>query len=235
MIKASHEIRRKPHVPPKTRFPPMLPVTVDRGSSYMFMIRRFSVLCKLNNIKISDRKWFEDAANAPLDPDQPCPHCSARGCLRLFGHYSRYLVEWDGKTQKNSTVIVPRYICDSCGHTHALLPSCLIPYKSYSLRFLLSVLRAYFIRSCPVEQICARYGITIAMLYRWLHLFQRHKELWLGVLENMSARPVHFIDRMEGILLEKFFQAFRFSYLEGTRSLDLEMLSQKSCHLKGVT
>lgn len=199
------------------------------------MIRRFSVLCKLNDIKFSDRKWFEQSAKAPLSPNQPCPYCSARGCLRLFGHYHRYLVEWDGKAQKTSTVTVQRYICDSCGHTHALLPSCLIPYKSYSLRFLLIVLRAYFIRSCPVEQICAYYGITISMLYRWLQLFQQHKGLWLGELENMSTPPVSFIDSISGILLKEFFRAFCFSYLETICGMDPEMLSRQPCCSKGIT
>lgn len=170
---------------------------------------------QLNDIKVSDRKWFEEASKAPLPPNQPRPYCSARGCLRLFDHYPRYLVEWEGNAQKTSTVTVQRYICDSCGHTHALLPSCLIPYKSYSLRFLLIVLWAYFIRTCPVEHICAHYGITISMLYRWLQLFRQHKGLWLGMLKNMSVLPVPFINSMDSTLLEGFFQTFRFSYPEG--------------------
>ena len=72
----------------------------NRSRSSMLMIRRFSIFCKLNEIKFSDRKWFEDAAGMPLPPDQPCPYCLSKGTLRLFGHYNRYLVEWDGNTQK---------------------------------------------------------------------------------------------------------------------------------------
>lgn len=199
------------------------------------MIRLFSVLCKLNDIKFPDRKWFEDVVGAPLSPDQPCPYCSARGCLRFFGHYNRYLVEWDGREQKSNTVAVPRYICDSCGHTHAILPSCIIPYKSYSLRFLLIVLRAYFIRSCSVERICDYYGITISMLYRWMHLFQQQKALWLGVLENISVLAVPFIDSMNGIFLKDFFLAFCFSYLESLHGTDPEMLSRQSHHPGSIT
>ena len=184
------------------------------------MIRLFSVLCKLNHLKFSDRKWFEGAVSAPLSPGQSCPCCSARGCLRPFGHYDRYLVEWDGQGQISTTVTVPRYRCGSCGHTHAVLPSCIIPCKSYSLRFVLIVLRSYYVRSCSVEKICGHYGITISMFYRWLHLFQQQKELWLGILENMSARAVSFIDSMDGVLLRDFFRAFRFSYLEAVHGTD---------------
>lgn len=186
------------------------------------MIRLFSVLCKLNHIKCSDKKWFEDAAGASPAPDQSCPYCSAKGCLRPFGHYDRYLVEWDGQMQKSNTVTVPRYICDSCGHTHAVLPSCIIPYKSYSLRFLLLVLRSYFTRCSSVESVCGHYGISISMLYRWLHLFRQQKALWLGALENMSVPAVPFIDSMDGMFLKDFFLAFHFSYLESLRGTDPE-------------
>lgn len=190
------------------------------------MIRLFSVLCKLNTIKFSDRKWFAAAAAAPLPPNQSCPCCSARGRMRPLGHYKRYLVEWDGAAQVSSLISVPRYICDSCGHSHAALPSCIIPYRSYSLRFLLVVLRAYFIRVCSVEQICIRYGITISMLYRWIRLFRKQKEIWLGVLESAAVQPAAFIDSTDGLLLKEFFFAFRFSYLESPHGISLSPPSQ---------
>lgn len=199
------------------------------------MIRLFSVLCKLNDIKFSDRKWFEDALKSPLSPRQQCPHCSAKGCLRAFGFYKRYLVEWDGHATVTSMIKVPRYICDSCGHTHALLPSCIVPYRSYSLRFLLIVLRSYFIRTCPVEQLCIRYGITVSMLYRWLHLFLRQKELWFGVLENATTRSSAFILSMDGVLLRDFFSAFHFSLLESLHSADLSLPSGQSNCLGSIT
>lgn len=199
------------------------------------MIRLFSIFCKLNEIKISDRKWFEDAAGMSLAPSHSCPYCSSKGTLRLFAHYNRYLVEWDGQAQKCSTVTVPRYICDSCGHTHAGPPSCIVPYKSYSLRFLLIVLRAYFIRPGSVEHLCEYYGITISMLYRWLRLFRQQKALWLGVLEDMSAIAASFIDSMDGRLLKDFFLAFRFSFMESPRIIDLEMLSRQPHDPDGIT
>lgn len=225
----------KPH-PAKDRLPPLAwSSTVSRGYFHILMIRLFSVLCKLNDVRISDKRWFEDAVNSPLAPDHPCPHCSARGCLRPFAHYKRYLVEWDGHSPKTSVVTVPRYLCDSCGRTHALLPSCIVPYRSYSLRFILSALRAYFTRTCPVEQVCLTYGITVSTLYRFLHLFAAHKKLWLGVLEDMSAPAAVFIDLMEGAVLERFFLTFGFSFLETLRGTDLSPPPGESPHPGGIT
>ncbi len=190
------------------------------------MIRLFSVLCKLNQIKYSDWQWFTDAVQSGIAPQEPCPYCSAKGCMRAFGSYKRYLVEWDGLCQKSNTVTIRRYVCDSCHHTHALLPSCIIPYRSYSLRFLLNALLAYFTRTCSVEQVCSRYGITVSTLYRWLHLFLRLKELWLGILESASSSPDEFISAIDGVFVRDFFSQVRFSFLESFRDTDLNVPPQ---------
>ena len=202
---------------------------------YMLMIRLFSVLCKLKDIKRSDREWYEDTAGTPPAPQTPCPFCQAKGYLRLFGHYKRYLVEWDGHAQKTNTIIVSRYICDLCGHTHALLPSCIVPYRSYSLRFLLTILRSYYTRACPVEQICSRYGITVSMLYRIVQLFGEQKALWLGVLEDAAVSGIKFIDLMEGAFVRDFFSAFCFSFLGRSGGTDLSLGGRKGHHRSGIT
>ena len=108
-------------------------------------------------------------------------------------------------------------------------------YRSYSLRFLLIVLRSYFTRSGSVEGLCAHYGITISTLNRWLCLFRQQKELWLGVLEDRSVPAVPFIDAMDVPLLKAFFLAFRFSYLESPRVTDPEMPPRKQQHPGSIT
>lgn len=177
------------------------------------MIRLFSVFCKLNQIKFSDRQWFDRESTMRISPGQPCPTCHAKGCLEMFAHYDRYLVEWDGKSVVTHTLRVARYRCSCCGHTHAALPSCLAPYKSYSLRFILLVLREYFVRILRVEQICQRYGISITTLYRWIRLFLKQKALWLGVLEDAARQPTDFLDDMSGEVLMGFCRAFFHSFL----------------------
>lgn len=231
-------VTKKEEAPSRQRpasSPLMSSVTENRERPCIPMIRLFSLFCKLNDIKFSDKKWFETALKYAPQAGQQCPYCCAKGCLRAFGHYNRYLVEWDGHRQITGILSVPRFICDFCGHTHAILPSCIVPYRSYSLRFLFVVLRSYFTRSCSVEQICGRYGITVSMLYRWLHLFLQQKELWLGVLENMAASPAVFIDSMVGSLLRDFFLAFRFSFLESMHGMKLSLPSHQPDPLSGIT
>lgn len=115
------------------------------------------------------------------------------------------------------TVTVQRCRCGSCGHTHALLPATLVPYSSYSLRFILSVLRAYFLRTDTVAGICERVGIAISTLYRWKKLFLTHKQLWLGVLEAMHRDHCSFLDQLDGVALKSHYLAFRVSFLQSFR------------------
>lgn len=201
----------------------------------ILMIRLFSVLCKLNQIRFSDRQWFEWESGKMLPPDHPCPHCQAKGCLEPFAHYERYLVEWDGTAPVCHDITVPRYVCQSCGRTHAGLPSCLVPYRSYALRFILIVLRDYFIRVSSVEQLCRKYAVSTSTLYRWIRLFQCQKALWLGVLEDGALCAGGFLAGLDGAFLQDFYQSFHFSFLESFHRTDMEPPSRNGVRMGGIT
>ena len=181
------------------------------------MIRPFTVFCKLNQISLSDRQWFEQEAESLSHTDGICPVCHAKACLSPFASYKRYLVEWKKDFPVTYEVTVQRYQCSSCGHTHALLPSPLVPYSSYSLRFILLVLRDYFLHRACVQKICEHAGISVSTFYRWKALFLAHKALWLGMLEDLKASAEAFLDGMDGILLQGFCRKFLFSFLQRLR------------------
>lgn len=178
------------------------------------MIRPFSVFCKLNKISFSDRQWFKQEAESLSHTDGVCPVCHAKACLSPFASYTRYLVEWAGGAPVTHEVTVQRYQCSSCSHTHALLSSALVPYSSYSLRFILVVLRAYFLHRACVKTICERAGISVSTLYRWKSLFLVHKALWLGVLKSLETSVGSFLDGLDGALLQGFCLKFLFSFLQ---------------------
>lgn len=181
------------------------------------MIRPFTVFCKLNQISFSDKQWFEQEAGSLCHTDGVCPVCHAKACLSPFAPYTRYLVEWKDGVPAACEVGVQRYQCSSCGHTHALLSSALVPYSSYSLRFILLVLRDYFLHWACVQTICEHAGISVSTLYRWKALFLAHKALWLGVLEDLAASAESFLDGMDGVLLQEFCHKFSFSFLQRLR------------------
>lgn len=199
------------------------------------MIRPFTVFCKLNQISFSDRQWFEQEAGSLNRTDGICPVCQAKASMSPFASYPRYLVEWKEGEAVLHEVTVQRYRCSSCGHTHALLPSSLVPYSSYSLRFILLVLREFFLGRTCVQGLCEHAGIAVSTLYRWKVLFLKHKALWLGVLEDLAASQVSFLGGMDGTFLQEFYQAFRFSFLQRLRSGSTEPPQKVPGKLSGFT
>lgn len=197
------------------------------------MIHPFTIFCKLNQVPFSDRQWLEKEAGSLSHTDGVCPVCHAKACLSPFASYTRYLVEWSDGLPGTHEITVQRYQCSSCGHTHALLSSALVPYSSYSLRFILLVLRDYFLGRASIQKICENAGISISTLYRWKVQFLKHKALWLGVLEDMGMSAGTFLDGIDGILLQRFCHRFLLSFLQRKRGTSTdppqEMADRVSC------
>jgi len=180
------------------------------------MIRQETIFSKLFLIKISDLKLL-DAMQPRYDA---CPSCGAAGRCSPHGPYLRCMISICDGARKEHEISVPRVICGSCGSTHALLADVLIPYSSYSLRFILHVLRAYFYRNCTVEALCERFSIAISTLYEWMHLFKTHANLWLSALQQILLATAEALDCFEDIqmLPSSFFRRYGFSFLQSRRA-----------------
>lgn len=227
---------KKKRVRPPKQFP--LPMTRSEFSprpKHTIMIRPFTIFCKLNQINCSDFHWFSQEDHALDRADGSCPVCHARMSMSSFASYRRYLVELEHGEPVTRTITVQRYRCGSCRHTHALLPSMLVPYSSYSLRFILEVLRAYFLRTDTVAGICERAGIAVSTLYRWKKLFLTHKQLWLGVLETAHRDNFSFLDQIDGTILKNHYRAFRISFLQSFRCTVREQPFRDTGHLPAFT
>ena len=55
--------------------------------------------------------------------------CGHSGCLSPHGSYTRS-IKTNNKTIR---IRIRRVICSICGHTHALMPSCIVPYSAVML------------------------------------------------------------------------------------------------------
>ena len=125
--------------------------------------------------------------------NETCPWCGSKGSCVFHDTYTRSMTDFmHGKTIYGEACVI-RLRCTSCGHTHAILPDVIIPYSVYGLFFILRVLAEYFLHLRTVEGLCARFGISVSMLYRWRGLFLSHKQLWLGVLDSAQTTPSKFI------------------------------------------
>lgn len=189
------------------------------------MIRAFTIFCKLNFIKLSAQEMFTEAM---LDFSKeklpklvfPCPLCGAkRPQWSEFASYERDLISFEKGSTVIYTITVSRIICSSCGHTHAILPEIITPYSSYSLIFVLTVLRDYYLAHLTVQALCDKYMIATSTLYAWKRLFQIHKKLWLGILEDAATSALTFLSSLPSLTtsndLAIFFQRHAQSFLQG--------------------
>ena len=176
------------------------------------MIRQETILYKLFLIKLSDMELLEQ-----MQPDYKlCPACGSMDCCTGHAQYERDMITIHKGLRKEYRIFIPRVICNSCETTHALIADVLIPYSSYSLRFILHVLRAYFNRNYPVEILCERFGISISTFYEWKNLFKEHANLWLSALNRIYRVSIQTIDDFENIdkLPFLFFKRYGFSFLQ---------------------
>jgi len=109
------------------------------------MIRLFSQLCKhfnQNSFKneITD---FDNYVKSVNIETLVCPFCGAKHALSPFASYKRHLVTYENNTTQDNIIIIHRYICSSCGHTHFLLPPAIVPYMSFSFEFSVSLIHDY--------------------------------------------------------------------------------------------
>lgn len=188
------------------------------------MIRVFELFCKLNFINFSAFDLFNQAMLNINIHEHICPFCNtAHPDWVKHAVYERYLISFENGHSVTYTILVTRYRCSSCGHTHAILPELIIPYKSYSFLFIISVMRAYFTKALTVEKICEKYDISISTLYSWKKLFLKHKKIWLGILNDACTPTVHFVksfaflDRLNQ--LKAFYLTAGVSFLQGSSAM----------------
>ena len=183
------------------------------------MIRVKTIFGKVFFLKTSDRQLFSSAIQAFSPSGEACPHCGAIGRCEFHDSYLRWLISIENGRRSDGLVSIPRVLCASCGRTHAILPDVLIPYGSYSLRFILVILNVYLARTSTVHEFCASWGIAVSTLYTWIHLFENQASLWLGILKELKHLTASSFDAIcsQDTLPSSFFQRFGFSFLQPRR------------------
>ena len=179
------------------------------------MIRVFELLRKINLTKVSGK----DLYNKFLEEFKPnkfsCDICSAKHPdWNAHNSYDRYLICFEDGKSVTYLISIVIYTCSSCGHAHAVLPEFIIPYRSYCILFILSVMKDYFSKSLTVEKICDKYDIAVSTLYSWKTIFLNHKKLWLGILEDVFTNLLQFVNSFSDYYLHDFFLKAGISFLQ---------------------
>lgn len=92
---------------------------------------------KGNNFFNNILEKYENMINNPYIE---CPCCNSSKLIK-WGSYKRNVLFIDNKLLINKVIKIKRVKCQECGHTHALIPSFIIPYKISLLDVILNSLK----------------------------------------------------------------------------------------------
>ncbi len=73
-------------------------------------------------------------------PYMECPICNSTKLIK-WGCYKRNLNYIDNNIVIYKVINIHRVRCKDCGHTHAILPSCIVPYRISNLDLILSAIK----------------------------------------------------------------------------------------------
>ncbi|MDR1700474.1 MAG: DUF6431 domain-containing protein [Lachnoclostridium sp.] len=176
------------------------------------MIKEKTIFGKLNQCHLSD--WQLWKAFTPSV--KTCRICGAEDCCQPHDSYLRSMIYIHNHSRQEDVISIQRVKCSSCGKTHAILPDLLIPFGSFTLRFVIYVLKAYLSRTGSVAELCDFFSIAVSTLYDWIHRFREQANLLLSALEQIEWVSQEAIHRIESFpsLPTTFFLDFRFSFLQ---------------------
>jgi len=190
------------------------------------MIRLFVCLCKefheIKSVKMNDYDILTKVSL--LYPKlSPCPSCKApANSYKKNGGYHRHFV---CLSDDNSVIDNYLYIrdlgCKSCGKTHALLNSLIIPYSSFSIGFIISVLYYRLTHNnTSIEKLCSVFMISESTYYRIRRRLYTDYHQMCSLL-NIMHDAIHLIrtlfsapDYVLHDLLKEFFANTGYSFMQ---------------------
>lgn len=207
---------------------------VKQSTQYKIMIRKNSLFCKLFRINISSVALFKTFMSRFRPELETCPICGAKGHCHIHAYYDRYILDAQGNSITCDQLHILRVCCDSCSHTHAILPDFIIPYSGYGLLFILQVLAEYFSHCKTIDKLCEKFSISAAQLYKWLELWHNHKHLWLGVLDDAALTDDAFFAQLYSGsdfsgFSRSFIRSFAFSFLQSHRNPSIGLKNARYC------
>lgn len=97
-----------------------------------------------------------------------CPKCKAKSNFSFHGSYVRNISFIREDKIYDFKVTVSRAICNSCGSTHALLPSFIVPYKIFSQESILYVVSQAY--STSVLRLSEKLNTSFQFIYSMIAL-----------------------------------------------------------------
>lgn len=135
----------------------------------LFEYKKFNkILDKDNKIEILIKLMEEYEYDCNYEYIE-CPNCKSDQLIR-YGYYERNI----GIFGVYKKIKIKRVMCKHCNHTHALLPSFIMPYFQNEVSFILVGIDLKNIEEEKIVDISNKLNISRQLLYFWLKRFQNH-------------------------------------------------------------
>lgn len=151
-----------------------------------------------------------------------CPSCGApQSKYRCNGSYQRHFVCYEDGAVCSRSITIRSVKCSSCLKSHVLLVSIIIPWSSYSLGFIISLLYARVTGKFPsVLSLCEHFDISESTYYRLRKRFTLDSKELLAALGTL----MEVLDLMEALFsldpmyihfaLSLFFKSAGYSFMQ---------------------
>lgn len=75
-----------------------------------------------------------------------CPKCNSYGTFKIHGYYKRYVTKLEDNTVEEIHLKICRVKCSCCNSTHAVLPSNVVPFSTYTIEIILEMIKSLIIK-----------------------------------------------------------------------------------------
>lgn len=191
-----------------------------------FMIRLFLSVCEFSHKfkNIDEYLLYLDISRSIWSDPSHCPSqgCQAPASMRRHnGSYARHFVCYTNGVVKDHIIRVLDCRCSSCGSTHALLPAMVVPFSSFSLGFLVSLIYCRITRRFDtIEQLCLHFGISTRTYFRIIKRFLQDalvmRSLLQGIKDTSALISALYEKELPSLfaLLRDFFACTAHSFLQ---------------------
>ncbi len=127
-------------------------------------------------------------------PYMECPICNSTNLIK-WGSYNRNINYLNEGNIIYTCIKIKRIKCKDCGHTHALLPSCIIPYRISNLDLILSA----------IEEEKVTLTFSLDTINRWKNDFNKFLPYLKTIFYNISR--IKIISKLKSNIF-KYYELF---------------------------
>lgn len=129
-----------------------------------------------------------------------CPCCKSDRLIR-YGSYKRNI----GIFGKYYEIKIKRVQCKNCNHTHALIPSFIMPYFQNEVSFIVLGITLRELEEEKITEVSENLSVTRQLMYFWIRRFKSHltrlkttfsyalKEIMIFIFDGIKMRKKYQI------------------------------------------